>query len=320
MVKFSAFYAMVGSILMNFYGVNRGKLTTPPETRDRQIENAKLCKIIRNTGKVIKGEYNIKVIAKNMLGKEHDPVDEPVEISSGNGQGELEKADFPEWIFVIIVCIDIMGIIIIFLLNSPEGSEKDLLMEVSTELRASKNTVGEYAPGLDLDTSSPAEGLGMPEASLGITQTYTPSIEVQNNVEQDEGMLESDGKTVKYDLQERIPNLGLVSITIPLSYGEADRKQNLGTPPSPEKKAPSELEGISNVLSGKPQDEDLSPRGELDFEIVIRQTGNLRSPFMEGCAQVPSFEELGLEVTSQTQPSLATNQPNTSNERVTQES
>ncbi len=278
---------MNNSILMNFYGVNRGKLTTSQGTISWQPENAKLCKIITKNGKVIKGECKIKIMTKNILEKEQNPVIEPVEISSGNGLWGLEKADFSRWIIAIIVCIDNIGIIIFFLLNSPEFNGKYLSMEVSTELRASKNTVGEYAPRLDLDTSSPAEGLGMPEASLGITQTYILSIEVKNYIELDEGRMESDGKNVKYDLLACITNLGLFSITEPLSYGEADRKQNLGTLSSPEKTAPSELKVMSNLLSGTPLDEDISPRGELDFEIVIGQTGSLRSPFKEGCAQVP---------------------------------
>jgi len=103
--------------------------------------------LVWDTEKIVNGDYYLKVIAKDTLGNQAELTEGPFEIT----QGVEEKADSDEnfltanlmWIILLIIIIIIMFLVVFFMLKRSKRREKELLEEVSAELRESRALEGE---------------------------------------------------------------------------------------------------------------------------------------------------------------------------------
>jgi len=142
-------------------------------------ERDNVYKTVWNTEEVFNGKYYIKIIALDQVGNQVEIIDGLFEVKEGKektkevGEG-LQYLTFII-IFVIIVVI-LMSLIIFFILRRSKRREKELIEEVSAEMRGARVLDGEVVstpelPGLGAGIS----GIGAEEPS----QTYLPPSESQ---------------------------------------------------------------------------------------------------------------------------------------------
>ncbi|MCK5562134.1 MAG: hypothetical protein KAJ51_16160, partial [Thermoplasmata archaeon] len=129
------------------------------------------------TEKIYNGEYYIKIIAKDKIGNQEEIIEGPFEVTMGKKKGGEAKEDFLAsnliWIIAIIIVIIIMILLIFLMLRRSKRREKELIEEVSTELR------GERPSGEDelIPTTSIGDGseLGAKSVEADSIQTIVPA-------------------------------------------------------------------------------------------------------------------------------------------------
>jgi hypothetical protein len=122
-------------------------------------------KTIWETEKIYNGDYFIKIVAKDKMGNQEELTEGPFEVTVGKDKkSSTSGGDFFGgvfiWIIIIIVIVVIMVLVILLMLKRGKRREKELIAEVSAELRGTQPLEGEIV-------STP--GIGAPD------QTYVPA-------------------------------------------------------------------------------------------------------------------------------------------------
>ncbi|WP_455393187.1 hypothetical protein [[Eubacterium] cellulosolvens] len=130
----------------------------------------KVYKTIWNTENILNGEYYIKVMAKDKLGNQVELLEGPFSVKEGKESEGRTEAEFPSWIVIIIIIIVIMLMMIFLFHRHTKRREKELIEEVSAELRGSK------VSDEDVDITARSEVLDSEGA-----QTYIPAPEMASS-------------------------------------------------------------------------------------------------------------------------------------------
>jgi hypothetical protein len=140
-------------------------------------------KTIWETEKIYNGDYFIKIVAKDKMGNQEELTEGPFEVTVGKDKkSSTSGGDFFGgvfiWIIIIIVIVVIMVLVILLMLKRGKRREKELIAEVSAELRGTQPLEGEivstpgigapdqtYVPASQAD-AIPTAGFGEPEGTL----------------------------------------------------------------------------------------------------------------------------------------------------------
>ncbi len=137
-----------------------------------KAEKGNLFRQVWNTEEITNGFYFIKVIAKDKVGNQAEITEGPFEVTEGT---EPKAASSTEelpywWIIIIVIIVVVMLLVIMLVMKRSKKREKELIEEVSAEVRESMAREGE-AP------IEPMAGVAQAGLAADTLQTYLPPSE-----------------------------------------------------------------------------------------------------------------------------------------------
>jgi hypothetical protein len=137
-------------------------------------------KTIWNTEEIYNGKYYIKIVAKDKMGNQEELTAGLFEVthgkvSGGSGEGGFFASNLT-WIGIVVVVIVIMILLIVLLLRRSKQREKELIEEVSTELRSKQGPENEIELEPKSDFMKRTE-LGLESDIEETIQTIVPASE-----------------------------------------------------------------------------------------------------------------------------------------------
>ena len=139
-------------------------------------ERDNLYKTVWNTEEVYNGKYYIKIIARDQLGNQAEIVEGLFEVKEGKEISKKADEGLLYLTFIIIfiiIVVILMSLIIFFILRRSKRREKELIEEVSAEMRGARVLDGEVVSTPELP------GLGAGAIGAEPSQTYLPPLESQ---------------------------------------------------------------------------------------------------------------------------------------------
>jgi hypothetical protein len=181
--------------LVGFYYSSDNETWTLIDT-SYKANKGDIYRIMWNTEKLYNGEYYLMVRASDKMGNNGEVWAGPFEVSEGRSREGDDSEDFfssiNNWIIIIIVSIIIIVLIFAVFLKRSKRREKELIEEVSTEMRKTMAVEGEgeMPPGSGADLTVPDQtyvpsslGIEIPGTGLsptpGAAELEIPSPEVE---------------------------------------------------------------------------------------------------------------------------------------------